>query len=69
LLSHIKAPLREEKREVASYPEQNLTRFAVEYKRIYQMAIKTWLQLQQIASKHSPPTKRKADKRERKASR
>jgi len=26
LLSHIKAPLREEKREVASYPNQNLAK-------------------------------------------
>ena len=40
MLSHIKAPLREEKREVASYPEPNLSIFLAKDKQIYQIPAK-----------------------------
>jgi hypothetical protein len=39
LLSHIKAPLREEKRKVANHPERNLANIAVCFKRQSQLFV------------------------------
>ena len=37
MLSHIKAPLREEKREVASYPKRNLAKLRALCKRLCEL--------------------------------